>query len=79
MYFAELNIPKNHVYLFKPQPRMPRHSFGDLCYTIPTQEIAMDAAENQIVVYQPNEAVRRGEWGMLPLCKCCQCPIPISN
>ena len=21
MYFAELNIPKNHVYLFKPQSK----------------------------------------------------------
>ena len=20
MYYAELNVPKNHVYLFKPQP-----------------------------------------------------------
>ena len=22
MYYAELNIPKNHVYLFKPQPQL---------------------------------------------------------
>ena len=22
MYYAELNVPKNHVYLFKPHPKM---------------------------------------------------------
>ncbi len=31
---------------------------ADLCYTVSTQEIIMDAAENQIAVYQPNEIVR---------------------
>lgn len=23
MYYAELNVPKNHVYLFKPQEMLP--------------------------------------------------------
>ena len=35
-----------------------RRNSADLCYTIHTQEITMDAAENPIVVYQPNETVR---------------------
>ena len=35
-----------------------RHNSAGLCYTIPTQEVVMDAAENQIVVYQPSETVR---------------------
>ena len=39
-------------------PEMPCPKAADLCYTVSTQEITMDAAENQIVVYQPNETVR---------------------
>ena len=39
-----------------PKKAMPQ--VADLCYTVSTQEITMDAAENQIVVYQPNETVR---------------------
>ena len=43
-----------------PPSRPPsRHrNFADFCYTVHTQEITMGAAENQIVVYQPNETVR---------------------
>ena len=43
-----------------PPSRPPnRHrNSADLCYTIHTQETTRDAAENQIVVYQPNETVR---------------------
>ena len=38
---------------------MNRHrNSADFCYTINTQESTMDAAQNQIVVYQPNETVR---------------------
>ena len=47
---------------------MPHHNVADLCYTIPTKKITMDAAENQIVVYQPNVTVRLD----LRL-ECCQC------
>ena len=41
---------------------MPHHNVADLCYTIPTKKITMDAAENQIVVSQPNEIVRLDVW-----------------
>ena len=38
---------------------MNRHrNSADFCYTTNTQESTMDAAQNQIVVYQPNETVR---------------------
>ena len=38
---------------------MNRHrNSADFCYTINTQERTRDAAQNQIVVYQPNETVR---------------------
>ena len=49
-------------------PKMPHHNVADLCYTIPTKKITMDAAENQIVVYQPNETVR-----LDVRLECCHC------
>ncbi len=44
--------------LLRSAPKMPCPKVADLCYTVSAQEITMDAAENQIVVYQPNETVR---------------------
>ena len=41
---------------------MPCPKVANLCYTVSTQEITMDAAENQIVVSQPNEIVRLDVW-----------------
>ena len=36
MYYAELNVPKNHVYLFKPQTsisKSPLETGGEMGYT----------------------------------------------
>ena len=54
--------------LLRLTPEMPCPKVVDLCYTVSKQEITMDAAENQIVVYQPNETVR-----LDVRMKCCQC------
>ena len=42
MYYAELNVPKNHVYLFKPQPpavrKFPSPTPPEKWYTVRNPE-----------------------------------------
>ncbi len=38
MYYAELNVPKNHVYLFKPQPKEGHARTMNVVYYAPWRE-----------------------------------------